>query len=36
MDIEWDKPIKDQFADQWKEINEDLNAIKEKKLPRFI
>ena len=36
MDIEWDKPIKDQFADQWKEINEDLNTIKEKKLPRFI
>ena len=36
MDIEWDKPIKDQFADRWKEINEDLNTIKEKKLPRFI
>ena len=36
MDIEWDKPIKDQFSDQWKEINEDLNIIKEKKLPRFI
>ena len=36
MDIEWDKPIKDQFADQWKEINEDLNTIKEKRLPRFI
>ena len=36
MVIEWDKPIKDQFADRWKEINEDLNTIKEKKLPRFI
>ena len=29
-------PIKDQYADRWKEINEDLNAIKEKKLQRFI
>ena len=36
MDIEWNKPIKYQFADRWKEINEDLFAIKEKKLPRFI
>ena len=36
MDIEWDKPIKDQFADQWKEINEDLNAIKEKKFKDLL
>ena len=36
MHIEWDKPIKDHFADRWKEIIEDLNAIKEKKLQRFI
>ena len=36
MDNEWDKPIKDQYADRWKEINEDLNAIKEKKLQGFI
>ena len=36
VDIEWDKPIKDQYADRWKEMNEDLNAIKEKKLQRFI
>ena len=36
MDIEWDKPIIDQYADRWKEINEDLNAIKENKLQRFI
>ena len=36
MDIEWDKTIKYQFADRWKEVNEDLNTIKEKKLPRFI
>ena len=36
VDIEWDKPIKDQYADRWKEMNEDLNAIKEKKLQRFV
>ena len=36
MDTEWDKPIKDHFADRWKEISEDLNAIKEEKLQRFI
>ena len=35
MDVEWDKPIKDQYSDWWKEINEDLNVIKEKKLQRF-
>ena len=29
-------PIKDRYADRWKEINEDLNAMKEKKLQRFI
>ena len=36
MNVEWDKPIKDQYADRWKEINEDLNAIRDKKLQRFI
>ena len=36
MDVEWDTPIKDQYADRWKEINEDLNAIKGKKFQRFI
>ena len=35
MDVEWDKSIKDQYADRWKEINEDLNAIIETKLQRF-
>ena len=36
MDDEWDKPIKYQYADQWKEINEDLNAIKEKKFKDLL
>ena len=36
MDVQWGKPIKDQYADRWKEINEDLSAIKEKKLQRVI
>ena len=36
MDIEWGKPVIYQFADRWKEIKEDLNTIKEKKLPRFF
>ena len=30
MDFEWDTLIKNQYADRWKESNEDLNAIKEK------
>ena len=30
MDVEWNRPIEDQYADRWKDINEDLNAIKEK------
>ena len=36
MAVEWDRPIKDQYAERWKEIYEDLNAIKEKKLQRFV
>ena len=36
MDDEWDKPFKYQYADQWKEINEDLNAIKEKKFKDLL
>ena len=35
MDVEY-KPIKVQYVDGWKEINKDLNAIKEKKHQRFI
>ena len=36
MDVDLDKPIKDQYANQWKEVNEDLNSIKEKNPQIFI
>ena len=36
MDVECDKPIKVHYVHGWKEIDKDLNAIKEKKHQRFI
>ena len=36
INVEWDEPIKDQYANQWKSILGDLKKIEEKKLPRFV
>ena len=36
LGIDWDEPVKDQYANQWKEILKDINKIKDKKLQRFV